>query len=144
MTKVYNQQNRLLVGCVYAEVSQHSQCFAYDKCFSKDNFHPYVKFQASDTFPRNQNFKINLLTCKGLYITLAFILKPFYKIQEGDLTTLIAFSCRAQISKIFFLSPPTLLKLYVKCPKRIIKYRYILIAITLCLIKLFTVEFDMI
>ena len=36
-----NQQNTLVIGCVYAEVNQQIQWFAYVKCFSWNIFHPY-------------------------------------------------------------------------------------------------------
>ena len=39
----------LFIDCLYAEVNQHTQCFAYVKWFSMSNFHPYVNFQALDT-----------------------------------------------------------------------------------------------
>ena len=45
-----NQQNRLFLDCVYAEVNQQIQYFAYVKCFLRNMFHPYVQFQAYDTF----------------------------------------------------------------------------------------------
>ena len=43
--KSKNQQNRLVLECVYAEVDQQIQHFAYVKCFLMNTFHPDVKFQ---------------------------------------------------------------------------------------------------
>ena len=45
-----NQQNGLFIGCVYDEVNQRIQCFAYEKCFSRNTFYPYVQFQSLDKF----------------------------------------------------------------------------------------------
>ena len=41
-----NQQNRLFLDCVYAEVIQQFHYFAYVKCFLRNTFHHYVKFLA--------------------------------------------------------------------------------------------------
>ena len=38
-----NQQTRLFIGCVYAEVNQQNQCSAYVRCFSRNASHPYVQ-----------------------------------------------------------------------------------------------------
>ena len=69
-----NQQNRLFIGCLYAEGKRKFQSFAYVKCFSRNTFHPYVQFQALDTFlPEKKSFKIIFLSCKGVLITQASI-----------------------------------------------------------------------
>ena len=41
-----NQQNRLFLDFVYAEVNKQMQFFAYVKCFLRNPFQPYVQFQA--------------------------------------------------------------------------------------------------
>ena len=39
----------MFIGCVYAEVKQQIQLYAHVECFSKNDFHPHVHFQALDT-----------------------------------------------------------------------------------------------
>ena len=40
-----NQQKRLYIGSVYAEVTQQIHCFAYVECFSRKNFTPMYIFK---------------------------------------------------------------------------------------------------
>ena len=62
----------LFIGCVYAEVNQKNQCFAYVKCLSGNILHPYVQFQTLDPFhPKKKLQKKINLSCKGVYITSA-------------------------------------------------------------------------
>ena len=56
------------------DVNQKIQCFAYVKCFSGNNFYPYVQIKTLDPFhPKKKAFKRNLLSCKGVYTTLVCI-----------------------------------------------------------------------
>ena len=60
-----NQQNKLFIGCVYAEVNHRIQCFGYVMCFSRDTFHPYVPFQALHIPPPKKTSKEVYYDVKG-------------------------------------------------------------------------------
>ena len=65
-----NQQNRLFICCVYAEVNQQFQCFVYVKCFSRNTFRPYIQLQVLDAFlPKKKASMEIYYQVKGLYNT---------------------------------------------------------------------------
>ena len=74
----FPKQSRLFIGCVYAEVNQQIQCFAYVKCFSGVIFHRYVKFQTLDPFyPKKKPSKEIYYHVRGVYNTCLHFLTFF-------------------------------------------------------------------
>ena len=55
----------MFLDCVYAEVNQQIQYFAYAKCFLRNSFHPYVQIQAFDTFLPKKTSKEIYYQVKG-------------------------------------------------------------------------------
>ena len=54
-----NQQNMLFTGCVYAEVNQQIQSFAYVKCFLRNIFYTYEQIQVLNDFLEKKKLKRN-------------------------------------------------------------------------------------
>ena len=94
------------------------------KCFQRNTFHHYVRFQALDTFlrERKKNFKRNLFSCKEVYITLDLIFYPFLKSLESDLQTILLafFPAEYEYQSLFFRTRPAFPKRNVKNLIRII------------------------
>ena len=112
--------------------------FCIREVFLRDNFSPLCSLSNFKSFPSpKQTFKINLLSCKRVYITLASIFSfyPFSKSQESELTNLIVFLLlNTNIKDTFPITLGFPEILYQKS-KSYHKYRYISIAITLSLMK---------
>ena len=55
----------VFIGFLYAEVNQQNKLFAYTKYFSRNRFHPHVKFKAEHPFLKKITSKEKFYHVKG-------------------------------------------------------------------------------
>ena len=116
-----NPQNRVFVGCFYAEANLQFQCISYVKCFSRFAFYPYVQFQASDTLLQKKFQREFIIIQMGVYNT-GFHFSTFFQVTGKWVNYSDNFFPAGHDYQIhFFLSRLALPKFYVKSLKRIMK-----------------------